>query len=59
MSSIINKNETIGKSKEILNDVHGINTPFGWEIVFGMLLDGCNDHLEVHGFGNDAYFTQI
>jgi hypothetical protein len=37
----------------------GINTPFGWDIVFGILLNDCKDHLEVHGFGNNAYFTQI
>jgi hypothetical protein len=31
--TIINKDEKIGKVKEILNHTHGINTPFGWEIV--------------------------
>lgn len=59
MTSIIKKNDTIGKAKEVLNDIHGVSTPFGWEIPFGMLLDGCKDHLEVHGFGENAYFTQI
>jgi len=59
MTSVINKNDTIGKVKEILNNIHGVNTPSGWEIPFGMLMKGCKDHLEVHGFGDKAYFTQI
>lgn len=57
--TIVNKNEKIGKVKEILNDIHGISTPFGWEIVFGQLLNGCKSHIEVHGYGDSAYFTQI
>ena len=56
--TLINKNEKVGKVKEILNDTHGIDTPFGWEIVFGMLLSGCESHIEVHGYGHNAYFTQ-
>jgi hypothetical protein len=58
MITIINKNEPIGKVKEILNDIHGVNTPFGWEIVFGMLLLECEEHIEVHEYGQNAYFTQ-
>lgn len=54
----INKDEKIGKVKKILNDVHGINTPFGWEIVFSQLLNECENHIEVHGYGSGAYFTQ-
>ncbi len=56
--TIINKNEIVGKVKEILNDIHRISTPYGWEIVFGMLLNECEDHIEVHGYGSNAYFTQ-
>ncbi len=56
--TIINKNEKIGKVKEIL-DSHMIDTPFGWEIVFGQLLNGCESHIEVHGYGSTAYFTQV
>lgn len=58
MMTIINKDEKIDKVKETLNDVHGISTPFGWEIVFGMLLSECESHIEVHGYGHDAYFSQ-
>ena len=58
MATIIKKNEKIGKVKEILNDIHDIKTPYGWEIVFGMLLSECEDHIEVHGCGDSAYFTQ-
>jgi len=57
MTTIINKNEKVGKVKEIL-DFHNIRTPWGWEIVFGMLLDECEDHIEVHGYGDGAYFTK-
>lgn len=56
--TIINKGEKIGKVKEILNDIHGISTPFGWEIVFSMLLNECESHIEVHGYGSNAYFAQ-
>lgn len=56
--TIINKDEKIGKVKEILNDIHGISTPFGWEIVFGQLLSECESHIEVHGYGTKAYFSQ-
>lgn len=59
MTSIINKKDSIGKAKEVLNNIHGVSTPFGWDIVFGMLLDECKDHIEVHGFGSHAYFAQI
>jgi len=59
MTSVISKTETIGNIKEILNKDHDISTPFGWEIVFAMLLKDCTDHIEVHGYGEDAYFTQI
>jgi hypothetical protein len=58
MITIISKNEKIGKVKEILNDIHNIKTPYGWEIVFGMLLNECEDCIEVHGYGDSAYFTQ-
>lgn len=58
MTTLINKNDEIGKVKEILNDIHGISTPNGWEIVFGMLLSQCESHIEVHGYGSGAYFTQ-
>jgi len=58
MTTIISKHEKIGKVKEILNDFHNIRTPWGWEIVFGMLLSECEDHIEVHGYGDSAYFTQ-
>jgi hypothetical protein len=58
MMTLINKNENIGKVKEILNDIHGIRTSFGWEIVFGMLLSECETHIEVHEYGHRAYFTQ-
>ncbi|QUH22186.1 hypothetical protein [Alkaliphilus sp. B6464] len=58
MVTIIQKNESIGEIKEKLNTNHGIATPFGWEIVFGMLLDECESHIEVHGYGHSAYFSQ-
>ena len=54
----INKDEKIGNVKEILNDIHGISTPYGWEIVFSMLLSECENHIEVHGYGDNAYFAQ-
>jgi len=57
MTTIIGKHEKVGKVKEIL-ELHNISTPFGWEIVFGMLLSECEDYIEVHGYGDSAYFTQ-
>lgn len=56
MVTIISKDEKIGEVKRILNDLHDIKTPFGWEIVFAWLLDECKDNIEVHDFGKDAYF---
>ena len=58
MTSIINKNDSIGKVEKILQN-HHIGTPFGWEIVFGMLLDECENYIEVHDIGEKAYFTQV
>lgn len=58
MISIITKKEKVGKIKEILNDFHGIETPYGWEMGFCILLMGCEDHIEVHGYGSKAHFVQ-
>lgn len=57
MDSIISKKTKMIDAAELLRQ-HNINTPRGWEIVIGMLLADC-DHLEVHGYGCEAYFTKV
>lgn len=54
---IIKKDMKMAEIVHILTE-HSINMPFGWEIVLNMLLSEC-DHLEVHDFGQNAYFTQV
>lgn len=58
MCHIITKETPIKEGISILS-VHGISTQMrGWELIIGLLLNGC-DYLEVHGFGSNAYFTQV
>lgn len=53
-NNLIRKTDSIGHARDIL-EAHGVPLPRGWEIVMGMLLEGC-DYLEVCGFGRNAQF---
>lgn len=58
MTHIITKETPIKEGISILS-AHGISTRMrGWELIIGLLLNGC-DYLEVHGFGSNAYFSQV
>ena len=52
----ITKHTSIKDSKEILQ-AHGCLMDNGWEIILGMLLQGC-DYIIVKGYGHDCYFEK-
>jgi len=50
----ITKKTNMKDAEEILK-MNGIGTPYGWEIVIGMLLEDC-DYIEIEGYGHGANF---
>lgn len=57
MADTITKEMTVSEIKELLHD-NCIATPYGWEIVLGMLLEQC-DYIKIAGFGASAKFELI
>lgn len=57
MIDTITKTTTMSEAKEILHD-NCISTPYGWEIVLGMLLEQC-DYIKITGLGASAKFELI
>ena len=57
MKNIIKKDTSLKEAEEILS-LHGCPLGHGWALIIGMLLYDC-DYLEVHDFGNNAYFTKV
>ena len=51
----ITKSMKIDDVKAMLHN-NGINTPYGWDIVLGMLLNGC-DYIKIEGYGEHAQFV--
>ena len=57
MVDIIRKTDKISDVENLLQ-AHGVSLGHGWALIIGMMLTDCN-HLEIHGFGNNAYFNKI
>lgn len=53
----IKKDTQMREAECILKD-HGVSLSFGWQVVLGMILQEC-DYIEVHGFGESAYFEKM
>lgn len=53
----ITRNMKMGEIEEILLK-HNIKLGFMWEFIISCLLSKC-DYLEVHGYGEHAYFEKI
>jgi len=53
----ITKQTSMKDAAEILK-MNGIGTPYGWEIVIGMLLEDC-DYIEVQGYSHGANFVLV
>lgn len=51
----ITKSMKIDEVKAVLH-ANGIATPYGWDIVLGMLLDDC-EYIKIEGYGSHAQFV--
>lgn len=51
----ITKSMKIDEVKAVLH-ANGIDTPYGWDIVLGMLLEDC-DYIKIEGYGRHAQFV--
>jgi hypothetical protein len=54
----ISRKDNISDIVEILK-FHDIKMGVGWQFILGTLFDKCESHLEVHGFGDGAYFAFV